>query len=200
MPAASPHAPADPAGLGFAAFGLTTVLLSLVNSGLLPPGGIGVVLPLALVFGGFVQLVVGVCEFRLGNTFGVTASTSYGAFWLWFALMTLFAGNRLIDLTGAGATIGAALLLWGVLTLFLWVATFRLSRITFVVFLTLWLDYLLLGVGAASGSAALTHVGGWLGIFCGGAALYGSFGIVTNATFGRAVVPIGRPLLGGPAR
>jgi succinate-acetate transporter protein len=202
--ALTPHASAppsaDPASLGFAAFGLTTVLLSLVNAGLRPTGGIGVVLPLALVFGGVVQLMVGVCEFRLNNTFGFTASTSYGAFWLWVALMNLFAGNRLIDLSTAGATVGAALLLWGVLTMLLWVSTFRLSRITFIVFLTLWVDYLLLGVGAVSGSNALTHAGGWLGILCGGSALYGSFGTVTNATFGRVVIPIGRPVLNGHAQ
>jgi succinate-acetate transporter protein len=195
MSHASPSPSADPAGLGFAAFGLTTVLLSLVSAGLLPSSGIAVVLPLALVFGGLVRLVVGVCEFRLGTTFGVTASTSYSAFWLWFALMNLFADNHLIDLSAIGPTVGAALLLWGVLTMLLWVSTFRMSRITFVVFLTLWLDYLLLGLGAVSGSAALPHAGGWLGILCRGSALYGSFGIVTNATFGRTVVPVGRPLL-----
>lgn len=200
MSNASPPPSADPASLGFAAFGLTTVLLSLVNAGLLPTGGIAVVLPLALVFGGVVQLMVGVCEFQLGSTFGVTASTSYGAFWLWFALMNLFAGNGLIDLSTSGATVGVALLLWGGLTVLLWVSTFRLSRITFIVFLTLWIDYLLLGIGAISRSSALTHIGGWLGILCGGSALYGSFGIVTNATFGRVVIPIGRPVLKGHAQ
>ena len=127
----------------------------------------------------------------------MTAFLSYGAFWWWFALLLLFAGNGVIDISAAGPTVGVALLLWGVLTLYLWIGTFRLAKVLFFVFLTLWITFLLLGLGAAIGSAGLTHVGGVLGILCGGLAMYGSFAIVTNATFGRAIIPIGaRPVLG----
>jgi succinate-acetate transporter protein len=182
---------ANPAALGLVAFGLTTVLLSLVNAGVVPAGGEAVVIPLALAFGGLMQVIAGICEFRLRNTFGMTAFLSYGAFWWWFALLLLFAGNGVIDISAAGPTVGVALLLWGVLTLYLWIGTFRLAKVLFLVFLTLWITFLLLGLGAATGSAGLTHVGGVLGIICGGLAMYGSFAIVTNATFGRAVIPIG---------
>lgn len=187
---------ANPAALGLVAFGLTTVLLSLVNAGLLPAGGEPVVIPLALTFGGLMQIIAGVFEFRLRNTFGMTAFLSYGAFWWWFALLLLFAGNGLIDLGAAGPTVGVALLLWGVFTLYMWIGTFRLAKILFLIFLTLWITFLLLGLGAAMGASGLTHAGGLLGIVCGGLAMYGSFAIVTNATFGRSVMPIGEtPLL-----
>ncbi|MEP7129945.1 MAG: acetate uptake transporter [Sphingomicrobium sp.] len=182
---------ANPAGLGLVAFGLTTVLLSLINAGILPPGGEGVVIPLALAFGGLMQIFAGAFEFKLGNTFGMTAFLSYGAFWWWFAFLLLFAHNQWIDISAAGPTVGVALLLWGVLTLYLWVSTFRLPRILFLIFLTLWMTFALLGIGAITANAQLTHLGGWLGIVCGSLALYGSFGIVTNATFGRTVVPLG---------
>jgi hypothetical protein len=182
---------ANPAGLGLVAFGLTTVLLRLVNAGVLPPGGEGVVIPLALAFGGLMQIFAGAFEFKLGNTFGMTAFLSYGAFWWWFAFLLLFAHNHWIDISAAGPTVGVALLLWGVLTLYLWVSTFRLPRILFLIFLTLWVTFALLGFGAITANAQLTHLGGWLGIVCGSLAMYGSFGIVTNATFGRAVVPLG---------
>jgi succinate-acetate transporter protein len=182
---------ANPAGLGLVAFGLTTVLLSLVNANVLPPGGEGVVIPLALAFGGLMQIFAGAFEFKLGNTFGMTAFLSYGAFWWWFAFLLLFAHNGWIDISAAGPTVGVALLLWGVLTLYLWISTFRLSRILFLIFLTLWVTFGLLGVGAIAANAQLTHLGGWLGMVCGTLAMYGSFGIVTNATFGRTVVPLG---------
>jgi succinate-acetate transporter protein len=182
---------ANPAGLGLVAFGLTTVLLSLINAGVLPAGGEGVVIPLALAFGGLMQIFAGAFEFKLGNTFGMTAFLSYGAFWWWFAFLLLFAHNHWIDISAAGPTIGVALLLWGVLTLYLWVSTFRLPKILFLIFLTLWVTFGLLGVGAITANAQLTHLGGWLGIVCGSLAIYGSFGIVTNATFGRTVVPLG---------
>jgi succinate-acetate transporter protein len=189
--------PANPAALGLVAFGLTTVLLSLINAGVLPAGGEPVVLPLALTFGGLMQIIAGLAEFRVANTFGATAFCSYGAFWWWFALLLLFAGNGVIDISKAGPTVGVALLLWGVLTLYLWIGTFRLSRILFAIFLTLWITFLLLGLGSMTGNTWLTHLGGWLGLICGSLAMYGSFGIVTNATFGRTVVPLGeRPILG----
>ncbi|MBB5713764.1 acetate uptake transporter [Sphingomonas aerophila] len=188
---------ANPAALGLVAFGLTTVLLSLINAGVLPAGGEPVVLPLALTFGGLMQIIAGLAEFRVANTFGATAFCSYGAFWWWFALLLLFAGNGVIDISKAGPTVGVALLLWGVLTLYLWIGTFRLSRVLFAIFLTLWVTFLLLGLGSMTGNTSLTHLGGWLGLICGSLAMYGSFGIVTNATFGRTVVPLGeRPILG----
>jgi hypothetical protein len=188
--------PANPAALGLVAFGLTTVLLSLINAGVLPAGGEAVVIPLALTLGGFMQVVAGLAEFRLANTFGATAFCAYGAFWWWFALLLLFAGNHVIDLSGAGPTVGVALLLWGVLTLYLWISTFRLARVLFAIFLTLWITFALLGLGAITGTAALSHAGGWISLLCGAMAMYASFGTVTNATFGRAVVPLGaRPLL-----
>src|SRR5580692_10859083 len=122
---------ANPAPLGLMGFGLTTVLLSSINAGLLPATGEPVVIPLAMAFGGTAQIIAGLMEFKIGNTFGATAFTSYGAFWWWFALLLLFGGNKLIDLSGAGSAIGAALILWGVFTLGLWVSTFRLSRLLF---------------------------------------------------------------------
>lgn len=188
---------ANPAALGLVGFGLTTVLLSLINAGLLPAGGEPVVIPLALAFGGLIQMIAGIFEFRVRNTFGMTAFLSYGAFWWWFALLLLFAGNGVIDLSAAGPTVGVALLLWGVFTLYMWIGTFRLPKILFLIFLTLWVTFLLLGLGAAMGAGGLTRAGGLLGILCGGLAMYGSFGIVTNTTFGRAVIPLGaKPVLG----
>jgi len=188
---------ANPAALGLVAFGLTTVLLSLINAGALPAGGEPVVIPLALAFGGLMQIFAGAFEFKLGNTFGMTAFLSYGAFWWWFAFLLLFAHNHLIDISAAGPTVGVALLLWGVLTLYLWIATFRLTKIVFLIFLTLWVTFGFLGVGAIQANPGLTHVGGWLGVLCGSLAIYGSFAIVTNSVFGRTVVPVGeRPVLG----
>jgi succinate-acetate transporter protein len=190
-------APPNPAALGLVGFGLTTVLLSLINAGILPKGGEGVVIPLALAYGGLIQIIAGLFEFQVKNTFGMTAFLSYGAFWWWFALLLLFAGNKLIDISAAGPTIGVALMLWGVLTLYLWISTFKLSRILFAIFLTLWVTFFLLGLGAALGMPMLGKLGGYLGLVCGTLAMYGSFAIVTNTTFGREVLPIGAtPILG----
>ncbi|MGA8006048.1 MAG: acetate uptake transporter [Burkholderiales bacterium] len=184
---------ANPAPLGLVGFGLTTVLLSLVNAGVLPHGGEQVVLPMALAYGGLIQIIAGLLEFRTGNTFGTTAFLSYGAFWWWFAMLIMFGSHGLLDLTHAGSTIGVSLIGWGVFTLYMWVATFRLSKALWWVFLTLWVTFFLLGCGTLFGVHALSLLGGWLGLVCGLLAMYTSFGLVTNATFGKAVVPLGAP-------
>lgn len=184
---------ANPAPLGLAAFGITTLLLSCVNAGLLPAGGEPVVIPLAMAFGGSAQLIAGVMEFKAGNTFGATAFTAYGAFWWWFALLLILGHNHVLDLSGASSAVGVCLLLWGVFTLGMWVSTFRLIRILFAIFLTLWIAFFLLGAGTLLGNAQLSLAGGWIGLVCGALALYASFALVTNSTFGREVVPVGTP-------
>jgi len=189
--AAAPAAPANPAALGLVGFGLTTILLSLINAGLLPAGGEGVVVPMALAYGGLIQIIAGLMEFRLGNTFGMTAFLSYGAFWWWFAFLLIFAKTGIVDISQGGPTLGAALLLWGFLTFYLWIGTFRLPRILFLIFLALWITFALLGAGAVLKLSALTQAGGWLGLLTGLMAVYGSFGLVTNATWGRTVIPLG---------
>ncbi|MHB8550233.1 MAG: acetate uptake transporter, partial [Acidiferrobacterales bacterium] len=69
---------ANPEPLGLVGFGLTTVILSLVNAGVLPTGGEQVVIPLAFAYGGLIQMLAGMLEFRTGNTFGTVAFLSYG--------------------------------------------------------------------------------------------------------------------------
>ena len=184
---------ANPAPLGLGGFGLTTVILSLVNAGVLPAGGEQVVIPMAFAYGGLIQILAGLLEFRTGNTFGTVAFLSYGAFWWWFALLVLLGGHGVLDLSQAGSTIGVALIGWGVFTLYMWVATFRLSKALWWVFLTLWVTFFLLGFGALLGMHALHTAGGWLGLVCGLLAMYTSFGLVTNTVFGKTVVPLGAP-------
>ena len=182
---------ANPAALGLVGFGLTTVLLSLINAGLLPAGGEPVVFPLALALGGTAQMIAGIMEYKVANTFGATAFIAYGAFWWWFALLLLFNGNHVIDLSAAGPTVGVCLLLWGLFTFGLWIGTFRLTRLLFLIFLTLWIAFLLLGLAGVLGMPMLHTLGGWVGLFCGLLAMYGSFAITTNTTFGRTVIPVG---------
>ncbi|HEY8556984.1 MAG TPA: acetate uptake transporter, partial [Actinomycetes bacterium] len=91
-PAATAETIADPAPLGLAAFALTTFVLSMFNAGLVDAKGEPIVLGLALAYGGAAQLLAGMWEFRKGNTFGATAFSSYGAFWISFwAYVAFFA-------------------------------------------------------------------------------------------------------------
>jgi len=190
--------PANPAPLGLAAFGLTTVVLSCINAGLLKgdvPNLLAVVVPLAFAYGGITQLVVGVLEYKNGNTFGTVAFASYGSFWCWFALMLWTSAAGLIKPPAASA-VGLALLMWGVFTFLMWIATFRTNFVLWTIFLLLWVTFFLLAGGDLGMGPGWHTAGGWVGLLTGAAALYLSFAEVTAATFGKAVVFVGGPVLG----
>ncbi len=183
---------ANPAPLGLAAFGLTTVVLSVINAGLIPREGVAAVVPLAFAFGGTAQVIAGVLEFVNGNTFGTVAFTSYGMFWWWFAFLHWTVGAGWLK-APAAAGVALTLVLWGVFTLYMWVATFRSNKGVWTVFLLLWITFFLLAAGDF-GWAAGGRIGGWVGLATGIAALYVSFAEVTNGAFGRVVIPLGEPL------
>jgi succinate-acetate transporter protein len=184
---------ANPGPLGLAGFGLTTVVLSSINAGLLPPEAVPVVVPLAFVYGGVAQLIAGVLEFKTGNTFGMVAFTSYGLFWWWFALLNWTIGAGWLKAPPASA-VGVTLFMWGVLTLLLWIVSFRASKAVWSIFLLLWITFFLLAAGHF-GQPGLVHLGGYVGLLTGVDALFVAFVEVLNATAGRVVVPLGSPIL-----
>jgi succinate-acetate transporter protein len=181
--------PADPGPLGLAAFALTTFVLSMFNAGLVSKAGEPVVLGLALGYGGIAQILAGMWEFRTGNTFGAVAFTSFGAFWLSFwALLQFFAAD--IPAAHLGASVGLYLIAWGIFTTYMFVASLRTTAAIALVFLLLAATFIVLGIGNAGEHESLVEVGGWLGLATAVAAWYASFAAVTNATFGRTVLPV----------
>jgi uncharacterized protein len=192
VPAAKPKT-ANPAPLGLAAFAVTTVVLCSIHAGLLPPEATAAVVPLAFAFGGLAQLITGVLEFKNGNTFGTVAFTAYGSFWLWFSLMIWTIGAGWLK-PPAPAGVGAVLAMWGVFTFCLWVCTFRSNKAIFTTFLCLWITFFLLA-GADFGWTRGKKLGGIVGLVTGLTALYASFAEVLNATAGREVLPLGKPIV-----
>ena len=184
---------ANPGPLGLAGFGLTTVVLSSINAGLLPPEAVPVVVPLAFAYGGVAQIIAGILEFKTGNTFGMVAFTSYGLFWWWFALLNWTIGAGWLKAPPASA-VGVTLFMWGVFTFLLWIVTFRTSKAVWSIFLLLWITFLLLAVGHF-GHPGLVHLGGYMGLLTGIDALFVAFIEVLNATAGRVVIGLGTPIL-----
>ena len=189
--------PANPAPLGLAAFALTTIVLSSINAGLLKgdtPNLLAIVVPLAFAYGGLGQLIAGVLEYKNGNTFGTVAFTSYGAFWWWYAFLLWTVGAGWIKPPAANA-LGLALLMWGVFTFLMWIATFRANFVLWSVFLLLSITFFLLAAGDLGWGAGWHTAGGWLGLLTGVDALYLAFAEVTNAAYGRPVVFVGAPII-----
>lgn len=183
---------ADPAPLGLAAFALTTFVLSTFNAGLVDAKGEPIVLGLALAYGGVAQLLAGMWEFRKGNTFGATAFSSYGAFWISFWAYVAFFAEKVPE-ANRGSAVGLYLIAWGIFTTYMWVASLRTTAAVSLVFLLLAITFFVLGIGDAGGNDTISKLGGWLGLATAVAAWYASFAGVTNFTFGRELLPV-RPL------
>jgi succinate-acetate transporter protein len=182
---------ADPAPLGLAAFALTTFVLSFVNAGFVPASVEPVVFGLALAYGGAAQFAAGMWEFAKGNTFGATAFTSYGAFWLSFWWLTAHLADYKIPASDVGKGVGLYLIAWGIFTAYMTVAATRVSGAVLAVFALLTVTFFLLGIGDMSGTESLTKAGGYVGVLTALAAWYASFAGVSAFAFGRPVVPTG---------
>jgi succinate-acetate transporter protein len=187
---------ADPAPLGLAGFALTTVLLSGFNAGLIKTGALTFV-GMALFYGGLGQFMAGMWEFRNRNTFGATAFSSFGAFWMGLGILFVF------DVVGrptGGALFGGDgaiwfLFCWALFTTYMFVASLRTNAAVALVFLLLALTFIALWLGALQGPTSgapgkgLTDIGGWLGLATALVAFYASFAGVVNSTFGRVILP-----------
>ena len=175
---------ADPGALGLGAFALTTFVLSMSNTGIVPSSA--AVLGLALFYGGIAQVIAGIWELHNRNTFGATAFTSFGAFWLSFWYLESTGGN-----IAAGASgMGTFLLAWAIFTVYMTVAAKKTNGSIFIVFVALSITFILLALGAFTGITAIHQLGGWFGILTALLAWYGSFAVVYNATAGRAALPV----------
>ena len=180
---------ADPGPLGLAAFAMTTFVLSMFNADLVSRSGEAIVLGLALAYGGIAQVLAGMWEFRTGNTFGAVAFTSFGAFWISFwAFVQFYAAD--VPPAAAGHAVGLYLIAWGIFTSYMFIASLRTTGAVALVFILLAVTFFVLGIGNARASDTLIKAGGWLGLATAAAAWYASFAAVTNATFGRTVIPV----------
>src|SRR5215467_1678167 len=197
MRMAEPEAPAnpvaDPAPLGLAAFALTTFLLSAENAGWTRGGAAW--LGYALAYGGLVQLLAGMWEFRNRNTFGATAFSSYGAFWIGlFFYGTIVAGGS----PNAANDKGWILLAFAIFNLYMLAAATRINMAVTAVFLTLQITEIVLFIGFFSNSTGTIKTGGYIGILTALTAWYTSFAGVSNSLAGGMRLTVGRPM--GAAR
>ncbi len=177
---------ANPAPLGLLGFGMTTVLLNIHNAGLFPINSM--ILAMGIFYGGLG--IAGIMEWKKNNTFGTTAFTSYGLFWLSFVGLSVMP-----EIGWAGQSsrtaMGCYLFMWGLFTLGLFMGTLRISKALQVVFASLTALFWLLAVGNFTGSASTLVFAGYVGIFCGFSAIYAALAQVLNELYGRELLPIG---------
>ncbi|MCB9495353.1 MAG: acetate uptake transporter [Fibrobacteria bacterium] len=180
----------NPAVVGLAGFGLTTLILQLHNLGLV---GLGPVLWLGLIFGGLAQFIAGLQEFKTGNNFGYCAFTSYGAFWISLCLMLL--GNAHGWWVLEKPDVGWFLVGWTLLTAILWVGSLKIHGAMATTFSLLLAGFILLdlehfGMPFLKTPAAIVLIG------CALAAWYMMARAIFAELWGRDVLPAGKPWIG----
>ncbi len=200
----APAVPAAPTGvvwgnsapLALAGFATTTFMLSMINANLVNFGTLPVVFGVAFAFGGLTQLIAGVIQLRMGNTFGGMLFTGYGAFWLsLFAIANFFL--KAVPVTQVGHALGLFLYAFGIFTVIMLAASLRTSIAVITTLFLLGVTFFVLGAGnytaavptpAASG---LIRAGGWIGLAVAAGAFYLALAEVCEATYGRAILPLG---------
>jgi len=186
---------ANPAPLGLMGFGMTTILLNIHNAGFFPLSAM--ILAMGLCYGGFAQVIAGILEFKKNNTFGLTAFTSYGFFWISLVALLVFPKLGWAEPTEP-QFMGMYLLMWGIFTAFMFIATLKLNRATQFIFASLTVLFFLLAVKDFTGSEVLGVIAGYEGIICGASAIYAAMAQVINEQFGRVVLPLGEPTVQEP--
>lgn len=179
---------ANPAPLGLCAFGMTTVLLNIHNAGFFEMNTM--ILSMGLFYGGLAQVIAGIMEAKKNNTFGFTAFTSYGLFWLSLVALLVMPKLGWAPAATAGGMI-AYFAMWALFTFLLFIGTLKLNRGLQVVFASLTILFLLLVAGEITGSSAIKTFTGYEGIICGLSAVYTGMAEVLNEIYGRVVLPLG---------
>ncbi len=178
---------ANPAPLGLMGFGMTTVLLNLANAGVFPLDTM--ILAMGLFYGGIAQVIAGIMEFKNGNTFGLTAFTSYGLFWLSLVALLVFPKMGW-GVAPSAIAMTAYLFMWGLFTAYLFMGTLKLNRALQVVFLTLTVLFWLLAIADFTGNSMIKMIAGYEGILCGFSAIYLACAQVLNEVYKKEVLPI----------
>ncbi len=153
---------ANPAPLGLLGFGLTTVLLNLHNAGVFPLDTM--ILAMGIAFGGLAQIVVGIMEYKKGNTFGTVAFSSYGFFW-WSLVLLLVLPKLTFIAPGFAApndaSMAAYFFMWGIFTFAMFFGTLKANRAIQFVFLSLAILFFMLTTRELLGNPDMVQHNHW---------------------------------------
>ena len=177
----------NPAVVGLAGFGLTTLLLQFHNIGLI---GIGPIVAMGFVFGGLAQMIAGFQEQKMGNNFGYSAFVAYGSFWIGLGIIWIM--NHFDIYESSHLEVGYYLLAWTLYTAIMFVASLRVHKAMTITFGLLLIGFVLLDLGHF-GNPVFNVVAGYELIFCAFAAWYMMAAIIINDLAGKVVLPNGSP-------
>lgn len=181
----------NPAVVGLAGFGLTTLLLQLHNLGLV---SLGPVFAMGMIFGGLAQMIAGFQEQKTGNNFGYTAFVSYGAFWIGLTIIWMLNYYKIFE--SSRTDVGYYLVAWTLYTLIMFIASFRVHFAMTTTFGLLLAGFVLLDLGHF-GPEMFDTMAAYVLIACALSAWYMMAAIVINDLAGKTVISCGKPIIKG---
>jgi len=179
----------NPAVVGLAGFGMTTILLQFHNIGLM---GLGPVVAMGFIFGGLAQLIAGFQEQKTGNNFGYSAFVAYGSFWIGLGIIWMLNFYKIYE--SSTTDVGFYLAGWTLYTAIMFVASLRIHKAMAVTFFTLLLGFVLLDLGHFS-DPIWNKVAGYELFICAFSAWYMMAAIILNDVAGKTILPFGTPLV-----
>jgi succinate-acetate transporter protein len=189
---------ANPMPLGLGALAFTTAILGCVYAGFIVPAAtesLRIAVGAALFYGGIIQVLAGMWEFRKDNTVAATLFSSYGGFLLAFGVVFIPGFGILSAISSSPLVLHHALglffLCWTIFTGVLFLGSLRTSIAWLVVLGLLFLGFLLLTIGElAGGSVPLLIIGGWLNIICALVAWYTALASMLDSAHGVFKLPV----------
>lgn len=181
---------ADPGAWAVTAFATTSFMLGIYNTNLINAKGVAIVIPVALFFGGLIQIIVGVLEVCRGNVFGAVVFGTYGPFWVIYGMIGTLYGTS-IPAAALNSALSLFLAMFAVLTFYFLIASFRTDIVLVGVFALILAGLILLSIGYGESSVDVIRAGGWVTLAFAVLAWYHAAGDVIGYTFGRTVLPMG---------
>lgn len=178
----------NPAVVGLAGFGLTTLILQFHNLGLI---GHGPVVAMGFIFGGLAQFIAGFNEQKLGNNFGYSAFVSYGSFWIGLGIIWIMNHHGIY--VSDGKDVGYYLLAWTFYTAIMTVASLWVHKAMTVTFVLLLAGFILLDF-SHFGMPQMQPVAAVVLILCALSAWYMMAAIIINDVSGRTILPMGNKI------
>jgi len=162
------------------------------------------VVAIAFGYGGLIQLLAGMWEMAVGNTFGATALSSYGGFWLSFAIILTPGGFDIVNSYSGPDThvndfnnaFGYFLIGWFIFTTILVLCTLRSTVAFFLLFFFLDLAFLFLAIARFQADSAgvpnrsINKAGGYFGIFAAFMAWYNALAGIADSSNSFFVIPV----------
>lgn len=147
---------ADPGAWAVTAFATTSFMLGMYNANLIDKQGVGIVIPVALFFGGLIQIMVGVLEVIRMNLFGAVVFGTYGPFWVIYGMIeTIYA--RFVPASSLDGALALFLAMFAVLTFYFAIASLRTEAVLVGVLALIFIGLVLLAIGAGAKQPVFTQ-------------------------------------------